>query len=134
MVQELVPWSRDTIIASKMYLNSDMGRTKIIDPSWIWSIFCCSGRVSHFWFGPGFGKFPLKIQKISTFSPADQKNLFRSYQKNIRVKDGSASYLLRVKNMLWVGSGLICSLEDWNQSFCNLVCAPFIRIWSSRWP
>jgi len=46
------------------------------------TIFCYSGRVSHLWLGPGFGKFPLKILNFSIFSPSGQKNLFGSGQKD----------------------------------------------------
>jgi len=60
-----------------------------------------SGRVSHLWFG--FGKFSLKIPKIFNFFPFGLKKSHRILSKSTRVKDGLASYLLRVKSML--GSG-----------------------------
>jgi len=31
-------------------------------------IFCCLGRISHLWFGFGFGKYPLKISNSAIFS------------------------------------------------------------------
>jgi len=37
------------------------------------TIFCYSGRVSHLWLGPGFGKFPLKILNFSIFPLQDKK-------------------------------------------------------------
>jgi len=62
------------------------------------------GRVSNFGFG--YGKFPLKVSNFSTFFPSDQKNLFRFLGQNVpKVKDGSASYLLRVKSMPGSGQG-----------------------------
>jgi len=63
------------------------------------------GRVSHLWFGLEFGKFQLKTSNFSIFSPSGQKKLLRVRSESIRVKAGSASYLLRVKSKL--GSGRV---------------------------
>jgi len=38
-------------------------------------------RVSHLWFGFGFGKFPQKMSHFFNFFPSDQKNLLGSGQK-----------------------------------------------------
>jgi len=39
-----------------------------------------SGRVSHLWYGYGFGKFPLKLSNFSIFCPSG-KNVIGSGQK-----------------------------------------------------
>jgi len=39
--------------------------SKFLNPGQVGSNFCCSGWVSHLWFG--FGKFPLKIPNFSIF-------------------------------------------------------------------
>jgi len=57
------------------------------------------GWVSHLCFG--FGKFPLKITKISLFSLRIKKIFFGSGQK----EPGLAPFLLRVKSMLGPGQG-----------------------------
>jgi len=62
-------------------------------------------RVSHLWFGFGFGKFQLKMSNFSIFSPSGQKISLRVGSKSTRIKDRSASYLLRVKSKLWSGQG-----------------------------
>jgi len=54
------------------------------------------GWVSYLWFGIRNGKFPLKIPNCQLFS-------IRS--KSTWVKNGSASYLQRVKSMLMSGQG-----------------------------
>jgi len=53
--------------------------------------FCCSGWVSHLWFGFGIENFPLKIPIFFNSLPFGSKSTW--------VKAGSASYLLRVKSM-----------------------------------
>jgi len=57
----LIPWA------------SDGTGTKHFDPGRVGSISCCSGQVSHPWFGSGFGKFPLKNLKFFNFFPSGQK-------------------------------------------------------------
>jgi len=49
-------------------ITSDESGSKIFDPGQVGSIFCGSGRVSHFWFRFEFGKFPLKTSNFSIFS------------------------------------------------------------------
>jgi len=39
------------------------------------------GRVSHLWFGYGFGKFPLKMSNFSSFCPSGQKKVIGLGQK-----------------------------------------------------
>jgi len=55
--------------------------SKYFDPGSIGSIFCCSGQVSHLWFGFEFGKFPLKMSNFQFFSLRVKKNLFGLGQK-----------------------------------------------------
>jgi len=64
-----------------------------------------SGRVSHLWFGSEFGKFPLKTSNFSIFFSLGQKKSLRVGSESIRVKGGSASYLLRVKSKLGSSRG-----------------------------
>jgi len=56
---------------------SDGSGSKIF--TWIGSIFCCSGQVSHFWFG--FGKFSLKIP-FFYFSPFGSRKISLGQVKN----------------------------------------------------
>jgi len=63
------------------------------------SIFCCSGRISHLWFG--FGKFPLKIPNFSIVFLLNQKNLFRS--KVPGSKTGQP--LIYCGSKVWSGQG-----------------------------
>jgi len=76
--------------------SSDGSRSKNFDP----------GRVSHLWFGFGFGKFPLKTSNFSIFSPFLSKKISSGWVKKYPGQGGSATYLLQVKSK-WVGSGLI---------------------------
>jgi len=74
----------------------------------IGSIFCCSGRASHLWFGFGFGKFPLKIPNISIF--------FHSAPKKIswgRVKKYPGQRRVGLKSVLGLvqGPSLHCLLQ-----------------------
>jgi len=48
----------------------------------------------------GLENFPIKIPNFTIFSPSEQKKSYWVGSKNTQVKDGSASYLLRVKSML----------------------------------
>jgi len=64
------------------------------------SIFCCSGWISHLWFGSGFGKFLLKIP---IFSTSGWKKYLQVGLKRTHVKDESASHLQRSK--VWRGQG-----------------------------
>jgi len=83
------------------FVPSDWNEVAISDGSR--SIFVAGvepGRVSHLLFG--FGKFPLKIQ----FFPLRSKISLWVVSKSTWVKDGPASFLLRVQSMLgssWVG-------------------------------
>jgi len=63
------------------------------------------GRVNHLWLGFEFGKFPLKMSNFSILFPSGQKKSLRVGSESIRVKGGSASYLLRVKSKLGLGQG-----------------------------
>jgi len=54
---------------------------KFLTPGQVKFLLLWSGRVSHLWFGFGFGKFPLKIQKNSIFALWVKKNLVGSGQK-----------------------------------------------------
>jgi len=47
-----------------------------------------SGRVSHLWFGYGFGKFPLEMSNFSIFGPSGQKKCHRVGSKSTRVSAG----------------------------------------------
>jgi len=64
------------------------------------------GQVSSAIFGLGLENFRLKSQ-IFQFFPfhSGQKKYLWVGSKSTRVKDGSASYLLRVKSMLRLGQG-----------------------------
>jgi len=66
-------------------------------------------QISYLWFG--FEKFPLKISNFSIFFPLGPKKSHRVGSKNTWIKDGSASYLLQVKNMLGLGQGLSLNLS-----------------------
>jgi len=71
-------------------------------------------RISHLWFGFGFGNFPLKIPNFSIFCSSGQTKYLRVRSKSTRIKGGSASYLLLVKSMVLssgVGSEPISCLE-----------------------
>jgi len=70
--------------------DSDGSGSKHFDP----------GRVSHLWFGIGFGKFLLKISIFSIFCPTGKKKSHCVGPKSTWVKAGSASYLLWVKSVL----------------------------------
>jgi len=81
------------------------------------------GRVSHLWFGYGFGKFPLKMSNFSIFCPSGQKKKCqRVRSKSMRVRAGLASFLLRVKSMFRSGQcpSLITSSSPLSSfiSFC----------------
>jgi len=69
--------------------------------------FCCSGQVSYFWFGYGFGNFPLKIPNFSIFCPADQKNIIGSGQKVPGSQPGWAFLFTLGQKYVRVGSGPI---------------------------
>jgi len=49
------------------------------------SIFCCSGRVSHLWFGSEFRKFSIKIPNFSIFFLSDLKKSLWIGSKSTRV-------------------------------------------------
>jgi len=83
--------------------------------TWVRSILCCSGQVSHLWFG--FGKFSLKILKFGS------KKSHRVGSKSTRAKDGSTSYLLWVKSMLRSRRVIFFDLGRINF---------FDRVWSGR--
>jgi len=87
--------------------HSDGLGSNFFDPDRVGSIFCCSGRVSHFWFW--FGKFLLNIPKFTFFSLWVKKTLSVGSKSN-QVKDRWASYLLWIKSML--GSGRV-SAHHW---------------------
>jgi len=40
-------------------------------------------RVSHLWFGFGYGKFPLKIPNFSIFCPSGKKSFFGPGQRRV---------------------------------------------------
>jgi len=86
---------------------SDGSGSKIFDPGQVGSNFCCLGRVSHLWFGYGFGKFHLIMLNFSIFYPLGQNKCHWVGSKSTRVRAGSASYLLRVKSIF--GSGRVGS-------------------------
>jgi len=60
------------------------------------------GWVTHLW----FGKFPPKNLKVFNFFPFGSKKSLWIGSKSTPVKDGSASYLLRIKSMIGSGQGL----------------------------
>jgi len=64
-----------------------------------------SRRVSHLWFGYGFGNFPLKMSNFLVFCPSGQKKCHCVGSKSTQVRARSASYLLWVKGMF--GSGRV---------------------------
>jgi len=70
----------------------------VMGPGEIFLTQAGSGSLSHFWFGLGFGKFPLKNQIFPFFSFLVKKSL-RVGSKSTRVKGGSASYLQQVKSV-----------------------------------
>jgi len=103
----------------ELVTNKTMSRsswlTSFFDSSWVGSIFCGSGQVSHLWFG--FGKFPLKMSIFSIFFPSDQKKSLQVGSKSTWVKGGSASYLLQVKSKLGSGQGPSLCLSSMASSF-----------------
>jgi len=76
--------------------GSDGSGSKICDPDWVGSIFCCSGSVSHLW----LGNFPLKSPKKFLFG---SKKYLQVRPNSTRVKDRSATFLLWVKSMFELG-------------------------------
>jgi len=83
-------------------LNKNIQQFLIIkDNCWVRvkNLFPRLGRVSHLWFGFGFGKFPLKIPNFEFFS-FRVKKYHRVGSKGTRVIDGLASHPLRAKSML----------------------------------
>jgi len=74
----------------------------MFDLGWIGSGWV---RSATFGLGLGFRKFPLKITNFSIFLLSGHKKYFRVGSKSIRVKDGSAPYLLQIKSMLSLGQG-----------------------------
>jgi len=74
-----------------------------------------SGQVSQLW----VWKIPPKNPKFSIFFLFRSKKSHRIGSKNIRVNDGSASYLLQVKSMPLLGQGqslvTICQCQDFNK-------------------
>jgi len=63
---------------------------------------------------------PKNIKCFNFFPFGVKNNLFGLGQKSTRVKDGSASYLLRVKSILWsVGSGPISNF--WENKFKKML-------------
>jgi len=94
------------------------------------SIFCGSGQsgqVSLLWLEFGFKKFPLKTSNFSTFFSSGQKKSLRVRSKSIRVKDRSASHLLRVKSKLRLGQGPSLSYEECT----NIISLKFY--WKVKW-
>jgi len=72
------------------------------------SIICCSGRVSHLWFGFEFGKFPLQTSNFSIFFPSGQKKSLRAGRKVPRSKAGQLFIYFGSKVSLGkVGSGQV---------------------------
>jgi len=58
--------------------TSDGSGSKNFDPGRVKFLLLRLGRVSHFWFGYRFGKFPLKCQMFQFFALWVKKNLIRS--------------------------------------------------------
>jgi len=76
-------------------IQSDGSGSKIFDPGRVNFLWLWSGRVIHWLFGVDFGKFPLKMSNFSIFFSSGSNKISSG-----QVKDGSASYLLRVKSKL----------------------------------
>jgi len=76
--------------------SSDRSRSKIFDPGWV--IFCWSrwDRSATQW----FGKFPCRKYHIFKFFTLWVRKYDWVRPINTWVKDGSASYLQRVKSMV----------------------------------
>jgi len=84
--------------------------SKFFDLGWIGLIFCCSGWVSHLWFGPEFRKFPLKIPNCT---PSGRKTFFRFGQKVPGSKTGlPLIYCWSKVSLDRVKSGPISSLNS----------------------
>jgi len=98
--------------------SSDGYGSKIFDPGWFGSNFCCSG-----WVGSGqpsliwvwIWKISPKNIKFFNFLPIGSKKCHWVRLKSTRVRAGSASYLLQVKSMFGSGQG-----QSLISSFCSL--------------
>jgi len=90
-----------TSLTSFSYLidTSDGYWLRNFDQGWVIFLLLRSGQPPQ---GPGFQKFPLNNTKFFNFFPFGSKKSHQVDSKNI--KDGSATYLLRVKSMLPGGS------------------------------
>jgi len=86
---------------------SDGSRSKIFDPDWVELGQPSMVRV-WVW------KISPKDIKFFYFFPTGQKKSLQVGSKSTRVKGRSASYLLRVKSKLGVGSGQAPSLQRIN--------------------
>jgi len=100
------PWS---------YIFPECDGSGSFDPCRFGSIFCVSDWVSYLWFEFGFGKFPLKMSNFSIFCRLGPKKSLRVGSKSTWTKDGSASYLLRVKSILGLcqGPSLVLFNPSW---------------------
>jgi len=81
---------------------SDGSGSKIFDPSWVGSSFSCSGRVSHLWFGYGFGKFTLKSSNFQLFA-LRVKKMSSGLGQFLAAQFGSGQPSLVWKKCHWVG-------------------------------
>jgi len=76
------------------------------------------GRVSHLWFGYGFGNFPLKIPNFSIFCTSGKKNVIWSGRKVPGSEPGKPLIYCRSKVCSdQVGSRPISSLCPEDDSF-----------------
>jgi len=86
---------------------------------WVKFLLLGSGRVSHLWFEFGSGKFSPKNPKFFNSFHIGSKKSHWVVSKSTRVKDGLASYLLRVKSMLRSGQGpCLVEKDSWSGWDC----------------
>jgi len=94
-------WSYHILITSE---SNDGFGLKFFDPGRVGLAQFFVARVGSAIYGLGLEHFPQKSE-IFHFIPFGTKKLLWVGSKSTRVKDGSASFLLRVKSMLGLGLG-----------------------------
>jgi len=93
--------------------TSDGSGSKNFDPGRVKFLLLGLGRVSHFWFGYRFGKFPLKCQMFQFFALWVKKNLIRSGGKVPGSELGQPIIYCGSKVCsVWFGSGQCPSLLE----------------------
>jgi len=93
-------------------------------------LFAARVRSAIFGWGLGLENFPPKVPNFAFFSLLVKKNLIGLSQKSTWVKDGSASYFLRVKIMLRLGKRPCLMLVEWSKfQIWSLIKTTFDTQW-----